>query len=78
MLLSQSNTEAMASLLVSNKPWGILWDNASLTKLDATGDVNRLWSEVGDNIDYYFIGGEDMDAVIAGYRDLTGDCTYVR
>ena len=73
VLLSQANTEAMASLLVSNKPWGILWDNTSLTKLDATGSVNRLWSEVGDNIDYYFIAGDNMDAVIAGYRGLTGD-----
>jgi len=73
ILISQSNTEAMASFLISNKPWGVLWDNTSLSKLDATGDVNRLWSEVGDNIDYYFVGGSDMDAVIAGYRDLTGD-----
>ena len=73
VLLSQSNTEAMASFLISNKPWGILWDNASLTELDATGDVNRLWSEVGDQIDYYFVAGEHADAVIAGYRKLTGD-----
>ena len=73
VLLSQSNTDAMASFLVSNTPWGVLWDNASLTKLDATGEVNRLWSEVGDSIDYYFVGGEDLDNVIAGYRQLTGD-----
>ena len=31
-----------------------------------------LWSDVGDNVDYYFIHGTNMDEVIAGYRELTG------
>ncbi|HYH54987.1 MAG TPA: TIM-barrel domain-containing protein, partial [Anseongella sp.] len=29
-------------------------------------------SEAGKHIDYYFIAGQDMDGVIAGYRKLTG------
>lgn len=29
-------------------------------------------SEAGDAIDYYFIHGNDMDAVISGYRELSG------
>lgn len=31
-----------------------------------------FWSEVADQIDYYFISGESMDDVISGYRTLTG------
>ncbi|MGD0342105.1 MAG: TIM-barrel domain-containing protein, partial [Bacteroidales bacterium] len=31
-----------------------------------------LWSEMGDQIDYYFIAGKDPDDVISGYRTLTG------
>lgn len=31
-----------------------------------------LYSEVGDQIDYYFIYGENIDDVIRGYRKLTG------
>jgi len=31
-----------------------------------------LSSEVGRAVDYYFVGGGDMDEVIAGYRTLTG------
>jgi alpha-D-xyloside xylohydrolase len=31
-----------------------------------------LWSEAGDNINYYFIKGSNADEVIAGYRTLTG------
>ena len=31
-----------------------------------------LFSEVADQIDYYFIGGENLDTVVQGYRLLTG------
>jgi len=31
-----------------------------------------LWSEMGQELDYYFIRGENMDRVISGYRTLTG------
>jgi len=31
-----------------------------------------LWSEAGDNINYYFIKGNNADEVISGYRNLTG------
>jgi alpha-D-xyloside xylohydrolase len=31
-----------------------------------------LSSEMGDQIDYYFIAGNNMDKVISGYRQLTG------
>ncbi|MDF9831070.1 TIM-barrel domain-containing protein [Parabacteroides sp. PF5-6] len=37
-------------------------------------EQNRLslYSEMGDQIDYYFIGGESMDDVIKGYRSVSG------
>ena len=31
-----------------------------------------FWSEVADQIDYYFISGTTMDDVISGYRTVTG------
>lgn len=34
-------------------------------------------SEVGKNEEYYFIAGNDMDAVISGYRTLTGKAPIV-
>lgn len=33
---------------------------------------SSLWSESADGIDYYFVSGADLDAVIGGYRQLTG------
>jgi len=37
-------------------------------------DQNRLslFSEAGDQIDYYFIAGKNLDDVISGYRSITG------
>lgn len=32
-----------------------------------------LWSESGQGVDYYFVYGPQLDRVIAGYRQLTGE-----
>lgn len=39
---------------------------------DAEQNKLALHSEMGDQIDYYFIKGESMDEVMKGYRTLTG------
>ncbi len=31
-----------------------------------------LWSEMAKDMDYYFVAGDNLDQVIAGYRTLTG------
>ena len=53
--------------------------NAGYIGLTAKGPRNNLYqnslslfSQVADQIDYYFIHGENSDEVIAGYRKLTG------
>lgn len=38
---------------------------------EETGKLS-MWSEMGDDIDYYFIHGNSMDQVISGYRYVTG------
>ena len=45
----------------------------ALTPVSAA-EQNKLawWSEMNDEIDYYFVYGDDMDEVISGYRTLTG------
>ena len=45
----------------------------ALTPLDAA-EQNRLcwYSEMSPSLDYYYIAGENLDEVIAGYRRLTG------
>jgi alpha-D-xyloside xylohydrolase len=70
--LVQANSDAVTPFLVSTRNYGLLWDNYSKTIFSDDATKMSLWSDVADNVDYYFIAGKDMDAVIAGYRDLTG------
>lgn len=76
VLLQQVNTDVAVPMLWSTKGYGILWDNASVTAVDigVPQASSRLvfQSEAARDIDYYFIAGANPDAVIAGYRRLTG------
>ncbi|MCW3786592.1 TIM-barrel domain-containing protein [Plebeiibacterium sediminum] len=36
-----------------------------------------LWSEMGQEMDYYFIHGDNMDEIISGYRMLTGKASIL-
>ncbi|MFA5962817.1 MAG: TIM-barrel domain-containing protein [Sphingomonas sp.] len=42
-------------------------------------DRHSLWmtSDVGKDIDYYFVGGGSIDGAIAGYRALTGKASLI-
>jgi alpha-D-xyloside xylohydrolase len=41
-----------------------------------TADIS-FWSEVGEAIDYYFVYGPELDRVVAGYRELTGQASLL-
>ena len=70
--LFQKNREIAIPVIISTNNYGILWDNYSLTKFHDEKKVTSLWSDVADVIDYYFIGGNNFDKIISGYRFLTG------
>ena len=69
----QANKWAVTPVLVSTAGYGIFWDNYSKTIFDDRGGKTSFWSEVGNNIDYYFFYGPTIDREIAGYRQLTGE-----
>src|SRR5450432_511488 len=71
--ISQDNTNIAVPFLVSSNGYGIYWNNDSRGKFN-NRFANYLYisSEVADVIDYYFFYGPDLDKVIAGYRELTG------
>lgn len=70
--LVQANMEIVNPFLLSTRPYGILWDNYSKTLFEDNDKGASFWSEVADAIDYYFIYGNDMHEVVAGYHQLTG------
>lgn len=73
VLLLQANMDIVNPFLISTNGYGILWDNYSSTKFADTDEGYSFVSEVGDVSDYYFICGKNMDGVVSGYRELTGE-----
>ncbi len=54
--------------------FGIFFDNTYRTYFDMGKESEQYyWFGADDgNLDYYFIGGEDMKSVVRGYTELTG------
>ncbi|WP_437590168.1 glycoside hydrolase family 31 protein [Sorangium sp. So ce1000] len=70
-----ANTEINIPVLVSNKGYGIFWDNYSSSNFDGTKSNKSKYSyssEAGDMVDYYFFYGPSIDQVVAQYRTATG------
>jgi alpha-D-xyloside xylohydrolase len=73
--LQQRNMEVGLPVLVSSKGYGVLWDNPAVTDIDAgktDGEILSWKSEVGNEVDYYFMYGPSADDVVRDYRELTG------
>jgi alpha-D-xyloside xylohydrolase len=70
----QKNLEDTVPMLVSTAGFGIFWDNAApfVFKADAKDTGFSLASATGGEADYYVILDTNPNAVIAGYRKLTG------
>lgn len=77
VLLQQANRDVGVPMLVSSDGYGVLWNNASVTRVDVdlpqSASQQVIRSEAGSGIDYHFIYGPELDDVVAGYRALTGD-----
>ena len=73
VVLLQKNTQIGVPVLTSSAGYTLLWDNPSVTTVDASKSAIRWSSEYGETIDYYICFGPDLNQAIAGYRKLTGD-----
>jgi alpha-D-xyloside xylohydrolase len=72
--LSHDNSSIAVPFLVSSNGYGILWHSAARSRMNNRfANYLYLSSEVADEADYYFVYGPDLDRVVAGYRELTGD-----
>jgi alpha-D-xyloside xylohydrolase len=59
--------------LVTNKGYGIVWDNPSATRISAGINGHTVWqSNVGERISFFIITGNSTDEIYAGYRKVTG------
>src|SRR3569833_2882080 len=59
--------------MVTNKGYGIVWDNPSDTVVSAAVNGHTTWkSNVGERVSYFVIVGSTADELYAGYRKITG------
>jgi alpha-D-xyloside xylohydrolase len=59
--------------LVTNKGYGLLWDNPSKTTIETGFNERTKWtSEAGDRVSFFVIAGATADEIYAGYKLLTG------
>lgn len=68
----QGNTDDYVPFFLSAKGYGLFWDNYSPTVFSDNTEATSFKSEVGQGVDYYFMNGQNADAVIGGMRTLTG------
>jgi alpha-D-xyloside xylohydrolase len=72
MTLLQKNRDDVVPVIVSTNRYGLIWDNYSYSEFNDTRGSYYLWSEVADEINYFFIYGKDIDSIVSAYRQLTG------
>ena len=59
--------------MVTNKGYGIVWDNPSDTAISPGLNGQTTWkSAVGERVSYFVITGATPDELYAGYRKLSG------
>ena len=60
-------------LVITNKGYGLLWDNASKTTIEPGFNEQTRWiSESGNRVSYFVIAGNTADEIFAGYKLLSG------
>ncbi|MBT9333298.1 TIM-barrel domain-containing protein [Paracidobacterium acidisoli] len=59
--------------LVTNKGYGLLWDNPSQTTIEPGFNEHTRWtSQVGNRVSYFVVAGKNTDEIYSGYKLLTG------
>jgi alpha-D-xyloside xylohydrolase len=60
--------------LVTNKGYGLIWDNPSKSTIAPGFNERTTWSsQVGQRVSYFVIAGKTTDEIYEVYRKLTGD-----
>jgi alpha-D-xyloside xylohydrolase len=72
VIMLQKNREDVVPVIISSNKYGILWDNYSLSEFNDVKGSYYLWSNVADEINYFFLYGDNLDHLVSSYRQLTG------
>ncbi len=72
LFLAHANMDAVSPYLVSTGRWGLLWDTGTAAWFRSNGATVGFHSLAGEVVRYHVMLGDGMDALVAGYRRLTG------
>jgi len=71
--LASAGQSVCVPFMVTNKGYGLLWDNPSKTTIEPGFNEKTKWtSQVGDRVSFFVIAGKTADEIYEGYRLLTG------
>jgi alpha-D-xyloside xylohydrolase len=71
--LASAGQSVCVPFLITNKGYGLVWDNPSKTTIEPGFNEKTKWtSQVGDRVSFFVIAGATVDEIYAGYRLLTG------
>jgi alpha-D-xyloside xylohydrolase len=75
--LYQQNMKVVVPILLSSSGYGILLDSYSLMTFHDDAFGSYVWTDVDDELDYYFIYGPEFDQIVQGIRQLSGKATML-
>jgi alpha-D-xyloside xylohydrolase len=75
--LYQQNMKVVVPALLSTRGYGILIDSYSLMTFHDDVFGSYLWTDVDDELNYYFIYGPEFDHIVQNIRQLTGKATML-
>lgn len=75
--LYQQNMKVVVPALLSTRGYGILLDSYSLMTFHDDAFGSYLWTDVDDELDYYFIYGPEFDQIVQSIRQLTGKASLL-
>ena len=75
--IHQANRKIGMPLLVSSRGYGLLFDTAAPLIFNDNENGSYVFLEAVDQPAYYFIQGGSLDAVVAGYRQITGPASLL-
>ena len=71
--LYQQNLKAVVPVIVSTRGYGVFIDCTSLMTFHDDSFGSYLWSDVDEELDFYFVVGPELDQIVSELRRLTGE-----
>ncbi|GAA3740768.1 glycoside hydrolase family 31 protein [Salinactinospora qingdaonensis] len=70
--LQQRNAEVSVPFMVSNRGYGLLWNNPAVGRVELADNGTRWVAQSARQIDYWITTAADPTGILANYADATG------